>query len=670
MDQKLRGFLEIDEAINNLETVIDSLFPNGPLGIAKNSKIVTDKDFIGQVEWLEDENLQLLVKAIDLSLSSIEYYLKKFEQEKEFEITQKFQSKVKSIYSLVLESLSRLDVILKSNVLELNQLRSLKSLAHLLNLLEEVNQKIFSESKGSDEYILRDSLEIQSDRDYELFLIKREDGSNYYDEIGLQNLHILCRPDLNADVLDEDPLLKIRHILDQDALKTTNYILEQCAREIQEFYKVFKKMQDNDLANKLSSICLTLLLAHNPKNQLHSTKGKTALEYLKDFHRFLREAFLTIEYQKLLAYPPTKGDLHGEALLSLIHKISYNYFFHNPGLRKEVVELINDSLMKGSMPKTEVENIWTSLLVEDEAFRSFMLKFPSGPVLKTVDQIRVKEGEHTCFDPIHSGIYPSKLMQIEINDHLSTLLFLPCPTIQETINKADPADEFRGMLRYLSQTKGKHILFSLQNPNSWKEHSRVRSLLGMELNAEFNLALKVIHLPRTSDFYHQTGLWLEIKEIESFLKALEVRISSKEIVSVIHSEFFDNAPILDRRQREEFIEIADYITVLSNISELKPSSFSFTCKDGLDNSSVFSAGFFAFLKIIDGEFSLEEDHKFFKYLAYGPAMLHRERPVDGERVRRTLFSLETVQRVVSDKGSLLRKKLIEISSKASFQIKL
>ncbi|HEY4255239.1 MAG TPA: hypothetical protein VGM34_02705, partial [Chlamydiales bacterium] len=486
---------------------------------------------------------------------------------------------------------------------------------------------------------------------------------------------------------EEDPILQIRAMMDRDIQAAAQQILQATKHLVSDFYYSFRKMPSHHgLARSLSVSVMALMLAANPRNLLHNTTGKTALQYFEDFHRFLREALDHSEYQKMIAYPPGKEDEAAQLLLELAHGLCQTLFFHPGGIKQETIALLYRTMRRGSekgkMSLTKEDSFWSQLLRDDENYRAFLNKFPSGPLLKILDLVREREEMEgqPVFHPMIQGNLPHFLYQIEFKGKPIDILHLPSPTRQSIINKVEIVDEFRGFLRaqQSEKQKKKHLLINLQDRTVWREYPRSKALESLQKSAEYHSVLAVVTIPKGTDFYLQTSEYLNLNKADEFLSAFEAQLASpedcgfffpvefklqeltafvKETLPFIHRHFFEEKPTLNRRTREDFIEIFYQFLVLKLIQDLQPTSISFTCKDGVDTGATQAASLYAFLKLIHSGLGSKETQDFVRWLLYAPALLIRERSVDSGRLTRTLTALERVDDAMQENRKEILKDL-------------
>jgi len=622
MVNKIIEAVNIKVSMDNLGAIcaIDLNAP-GPIGVIKKNRIVTDEEEFPrkEVEWLSGEGAEAILDVLDETYRGVRGHLAHILEEIDFE-DERSVNAIRSLMAMVGESAEKMEKYLAVRGVK----AEVKSEAY--RALQEFYQHHFAgkikEKHEVDETALKDMEEVRRDTEYELFYIRHEDGTPYYDLEILRGMRIICDFESGED-FEEDPLLQVRSMLDRDMAASAGQILGDCHGQISDFYKLYRRLTNNDLAISLSCACIALFMAHNPRNLLQNTTGKTSLQYFEDFHHFLRGALTTPEYQKYIAYPPEASDKTASTLLHLAHSFCYGFFHRVGGVKQEAIGLIHRTARKGQKEMKKPASLWNQFLLDDENYRTLLSKFPSGPLLKILDLIRDEEAEMIPFDPIGQNNYPMHLFTAAWKELKFDFLHLPCPTCQQFVGKVEILDEFRGMLR--NSNKKKHLLFNLQDPDSWKESARCRALEAMQKNAEFNKLLYVVNLSNQGEF-------------------------AQSLVPFIQTYFFGKKKTLNKREQEDFLEISQWFMILKHIDQIQPNSVSFTCKDAVDAGAAKTAAFYAFLKLLSGEFTSREEHDYFRWLMYAPALFVRERAVDPEQMNRTLAALERFDAGVQDKA--------------------
>lgn len=724
MKHKIKEVIDVQDAMDNLAAIVSIDMENlPPLGIIKKNRIVTTEEEFGPdtVEWLSGEGPQTILDILDLTYRAIHQHLYKLYENPEMNWeNEKSRKGIEAMMDLVGESTQKMDAFLalrlgkslEQSVADREEFKALQKFysRHFVTKFSGGIQgnKAWAEAwEGNEEADLldlsrtglKDFDTVKRDVEYELFYIRNENGQPYFNSDLLRNIKLSCDFDLDGEEFEEDPLLKVRSMQDRDLHATAGQILTECHAAISDFYKVVRKLEDDQLAQSLGMAIIALFIAGNPRYLLQNTMGKSCLQYFEDFHRFLRRAMRTSEYQKLIAYPPDATDKNAHLLLYLVHALCRSFFERVGGVKLESIGLIHRTMRRGEEIKqkrgahlAKGETVWTQFLLDDEKYRTLLDKFPNGPLFKILDLIREEQEENVNipFDPIGQENLPSRLFEINRRGKKIDVLRIPSPTRQLFINKVEIIEEFRGFLRSLSQDKParKHLIINLQDRTSWKEFARSKTLESLQLNAEFNHQLVVVSLPKDTDFYYQNNEYLNLNQAEDFIKAFNEQLATPEecgyflpaplkknelthfaeiALPSIHELFFNSKNSLTRRNREDFIEIFYQFLILKCIDMVEPTSISFTCKDSIDTGPAASGAFYGFLQILSSNFNSKEDQDFLRWLLYTPALFIRERALDAERFNRTLSALERFDGEMSEHGKQILKTFSEFYNPQTFK---
>lgn len=388
------------------------------------------------------------------------------------------------------------------------------------------------------------------------------------------------------------------------------------------------------------------------------------------------------EYQKWIAYPPGEEESEANLVLRLISKLCYS-FVHRPcGIKQEAIGLIHRAIRRGGelQPRLEKgETPWSHLLLDDERFRTLLHKFPSGPLLKILETVRLEqeEGMTVPFDPWIQGNLPQKLYTLKGKKQVELLSFA-APIRQPMINRVEILDEFRGFLRYLKSTGKVHLLINLQDRLMWRETSRSTTMEDLQKNQAFVDTLVVMTLPKDTDFYHQRNAYSEITDANAFIASFKEQIiHSKEngfyfpqkwkkeelylfcdnTFSQIHKYVFESKNVLTRQMREDFIEIFYQFITIEAMKRFNVDSISFTCKDAVDTGAYAAGSFYAFLKAYEGTLLTTENLDFIRFLFYWRALSVRERTADPEQFLRAISSIESWNKAIEEQQSKMTKAL-------------
>lgn len=724
MERKIKETIDIQDAMDNLASIASIDMKNPPpLGIVKRNRIVTTEEEFGPdtVQWLSSEGSEAILEILDTTYRAIHQHLLKLYENPEMNWeNEKTRKGIAAMMSLVGESPKKIEEFLEmrigkplsEHVADRDEFKSLQKFYTQQFMRkfsvaiegDEAWQKEWSENEEAtlldvSKTGLQDFEAVRRDCEYELFYIRNEDGKPYFNLELLRNIKLSCDFDADNESFEEDPLLKVRAMQDRDLHASASQILGDCHPPIADFYKVVRKLEENQLAESLSMAIMALFLAANPRYLLQNTTGKSCMQYFDDFHRFLRRAMRTSEYQKLIAYPPDRSDKNSHLLLYLTHTLCQSFFQRVGGIKLETIGLIHRTMRRGEEIKQKGkehllkgETVWNQFMLDDEKFRTLLAKFPNGPLFKILDLIREEQEEDAIipFDPIGQENLPSRLFQLYRKEKKIDILRIPSPTRQGLINKVEVVDEFRGFLRSLAleTTPKKHMIVNLQDRTSWLEYSRSRALETLQLNAEFSHQLIVLTLPKQTDFYYQNNEYLNLNKAEDFIKAFQEQLATPEecgyflppqlklieltrfgdlALPAIHEYFFHGKNTLTRRNREDFIEIFYQFLILKCVDLLEPSSLSFTCKDAIDTGAAEQATFYGFIQLLTGDFSEKSEQDFLRWLLYTPALFIRERPIDPERFNRAISALERIDGEMAERGKLIMKTFGEFYHPQTFR---
>lgn len=540
---------------------------------------------------------------------------------------------------------------------------------------------------------IKDLESVKNDKEYELFYIKKENGRPYFNKDLLRHLKLVGNFDQMVESSEsEDPLLWMKVLQDKDVHVGAVEIIKLSRPYIDEFYKERVHFKENPYVGAISKALMALMMAAHSDNLLENGSAKGCVSYYSDFHRYLREALASDDYRKLIAEAPESEDHFNHVLINLSHALCC-FFFTRLGSRQEATDLIKklvqrgEALQKGPWEENAAQSShWKAFLDSDSAIRYLLQHYPSGPLLKTLDALRLDE-QQEGFDPLTQENFPGLLYAFTLDVAHISVIRTPSPTHQLQIQQCEIAEEFLGMLRYLkeSQPPRRYLLINLQDRTSWEDFSRAQALENLSMNAEFMSAISVITLPKHTDFYNQineyetlNGAPLFIEQLllqvangkecgfffpEKLIKTSELNHFCKEIVHLIHRYFFDEKNVLTKRERLDFIELFYQFLVLKFVEITRCECLSFTCKDALDTGAAMSAGFYGFLRLLIKQSKwTPKERDFLLWLFYHPALIVRERAIDVALLTRAVLALE-----VFEKG--LNKKALD-AIKAHFQKKI
>ncbi len=624
-----------------------------------------------ETSWLDPAQIQNNEEKIKETFTAINEYLRHLYQKERSEL--KNPQTLRGLQAMMQLAGEAMDKVGKYTNVFKETLNQEKPIAEYQQLQQFYLSKIVTkkeaqpeekwELEGTEELdverqALKDLEAVRRDHDYELFYIRKEDGMPFFHHNLLRHIRLVGNFDETLMPKEgDDPYVKIKATLDRDFHNTAKEILHEGRVLIEKFYQEGMKFKEMTFVSNLNKSLMALMLAANPRNLFHHSAGKHCVDYFVDFQTYLRDALSSEDYARILA----SSEGAAQPLLQLVIKILHEFcllLFTRSGSFSEAWALIE----KISEEK-ELQSFWASIIAQDEAIRTALRKYPSGPLMQILEMFRDEE-EKIGFDPLLQHNLPGHLFSISSDDLDVTFLHLPCPVHQEFINKPTIVHEFKGFLRELGSKK--YLLFNLQDRTSWQEHSRSARLEEMQKDAEYSHRLEVVTFAKNTEFYHQIQSYADLSNAKEFQAQVKEQVLSGEqcgfhfpfrlkidkdldsLIAFVHTAFFEKKETLSRKERLDFIEIFYYALTLKILEQEKPDLSSFTCKDGIDTGAAAAAAFYGFTRLLSNDAPwTEEEKKFFLCTLEGPALLLRHRPIDSQRLHRALSALDHVQAVLA-----------------------
>lgn len=627
-------------------------------------------EHISKRSWQDPDMLSLNIQKARQTFSILYAYLKDLYENEEKRLRDAdLQKGVQAMVVLAMEAASNLELYFEQidvaeavtdweeyqELIQFYQNVIAPKLSKQFELVEQWQEEwgIGTESDGLKPGGIEDIEMVRRDRDYELFLIRREDGRPFFNRSLLRHIYLIKQFDeLLVMTPDEDPLSKLHFVQDAQMQSLAKGILHAAHTAVDDFYKRGVEHKGLSLVFSANKMIMALMLAANVRNSLQTTSGKTCLNYFQDFQHFFRALLLSKEYQQLLVTAPPASERLAHSILQLTQTVAAALFTQKRG-SEEISSLLKTVRQKGE-EGFDVEReakspvaLWNTLLDEDEAMRYALKRSHFGPLNKAIIHFRTRS--ERAFDPLLQGNLPHVLFMATIERVSIPFLHLPCPTVQATIKRAEVSPEFHLFLRTLQEKDKRHLIINLQDRTSWQEQARCTALEELSQTTD---ALTVVTLATGTDFYLQSGAFAQREDAEDFIEAFVEQIEKrhgfffpKEIplhktLRAIHVHFFSGKRGLSHKNRLDFIEIAYLLLSLRCIEHLRPHSVSFTSKDSIDSGAAKSAEMYAFLAIAQKQGAWSDaDKDFFRILLYASALQCRERVIDAQTLRRAFSAL-------------------------------
>lgn len=704
--------ISIIDAVETLSNIADLEFDRD-IGIAQIHEMIIQGQKVSYrtVHWLHQKGADETVDLVRDIFRVVLHYLKNFYKKEYGYITdQKTMDGIKTIMVLVGEAAKKLDKYTDffkdrniTSVMELREYKQLQEFYHkkidrridegVLGrwILALENRKItrvkplkaIGRKMGQTKHVFVDLDSVKKDVEYELFFMRKEDGSRFFSPRLIRNIKLVCDfGDYFTTKKEENVLENIEYWSDKYSQITAKNILGLLNNHLEKFYKEAFKIKDNELIDDLKMCFMALYLGANTSNLAEYNPIKKCSEYLSDFQFFLRRAINTRDYQKLVAYPPKKTNRVGNILLNLVRNLCQILFVHLQGygdLIPVLEEIIQKSrLIYGKNPgeSKNKHSVWSRLAYDYSAMNKAFKLHPNGPIIKVLDLLQ--DAGHIEFDTLMQGNIPTHWFDITFKDKKIAHERIPCPTRQEFIQKAYVTDEFKEFLRSYREQEKRHLVFNLQDRTTWREHFRSTVLEDLQDHPDFKKELDVVTLAIDTEFYHQVAPYHLVNHADIFIEQLKDHVRDESagyyfpqkikkklfsevdgIIESIHRVFFNNRNVLLREARMDFIQIFYMCLQLKILEICSPDSFSSSCKDGVDIAPANTAQLFAFLKLVNQEVLSEEDHRYMNWILYSSPVLIRERVLVPDRFNRMVSALKVIEAKRDEVGFERFSKLIK-----------
>lgn len=727
-----QAFKETDfsliDAVETLSNIAD-LDLERELGITEDHelKIQDHKLTYRTVHWLNDHNADSVGLITDRFRSVLNYLRNFYSKEYSLVKDPKAADGIKTIMVLVGEAAKKLDKytsmfqhVQNQSSVDLKEYKQLQEfyLSKIARTIDEgilgkwilaLSQRALKKRKPIEtkpvslkghrqpltKHVFVDLESVKKDTEYELFFLRKEDGTRFFSPRLVRNIKLVCDfGNYFSESKLEDPFQDMNLILDRYIQSSAKSLFRTLHSVINRFYREGLIYRQNELVEMLNKTIMSLMLASNTNNLKRNDPIKCCTEYFFDFQRFLREVTQSREYQKLAAYAPDKGSPFARCLLETVQAISCGFVTSMQGfadmapvIGRWIEEARNNDIEshKHHAPKSLVDHLRHDYAIMNK----YIKKHPNGPLIKVLESL--ERGTYHFFDPCWQHNLPSQLYSLYLNDQRMVCLHMPSPTYQEYINKASVNEEFKAMLGALSSNymmMSKYLLINLQDRTSWKEHFRCSSLEELQRMHQFEPNLTVVTINHDTEFYNQLAPYNNDNDVSVFMGHFVDHLSdgssgfyySKDIkkalfpefvddmLKSIHQVFFGGKNVLSRDRRMDFIQIFYLFLELKIIELVKPDAFSLTCKDGIDSGCTANALLFAFLKLLSNEKMSEQDHDLLNVILYGPALIVRERAIMPERFNRMLSALKVIENTKEELGYAKFRESIETICQKHFKL--
>lgn len=692
----------IIEAIETLTSIAD-LEVDGPIAVAEKHELELQNIPViyKTVHWLHRKNAEKVMHVVRDTFRSILYYLKHFYRS-EYGKLVKHESVegIKTIMVLVGEAAKKVDkytkVFIGVNVGSVKESKEFKDLwafyerkiapiavqESLSKWIKEIPATLIEEAAKmpkvkavSSEHIFIDLDTVKKDSEYELFFIRKENGSRFFNPRLLRNIKLVCNFEEHfQEGAKEDSLKELKLFKDIISRQIARNIVRQNWHLIDSFVKAARKAYNDELISLAYKAVVALMLAANQASTLKEL-AKSTTAYIADFQHFLRDLLRSSDYQRVITYPPKNEDAIQNKVVALVQQITRQLFtgFH---LTPDSLTLIEELIAKGKgeqQAHVELPDIplSTKMALDYDALLHAMSHFSHAPLLRVIEALQ--NYDITGYDPLLLQNMPTCIFDLFPKGKRVSILRLPTPTTQEYIHKAHCSEEFKSYLRSIAGdvSQKELLVFNFQDRTSIKEHARAQALEELQHKDEFAKCLSVVSMTKESEFYHQMGPYQDLNHAELFIEQLLEHISSEnsgyfypdkvkkvlftgfsdKLAKAIHKVFFGSKNVLAHRHRLDFIELYYTFIQLKILEIVQPGSVAFCCKDAIDISMPAACELFLLLKLINLRPLADTEEDYLKVLLYSPCISVRGRLLFSDRFSRLNSLTKVIEGTIDEHGA-------------------
>jgi len=700
MPKKQSKVIQITDALDTLDCIADLEFDNKgkpllpPKGASRSKKA---KEIARKISRLEDTRGNISIMKVRGLFKMILNHLKSIaDDDKPNGKERERVERMKNIMAVVGDAAKKLDKLTDTFKKKggVGELKEYKELQHFYQ--KNIDRKIDEEKIGKwilgltgsvlgkkaireartqfeeAKHTVVDLETVKQDTEYELLFMRKEDGSRFYSPQLIRNIKLVC--DFGGKIYKREELEKFEdhfHWKEDASQFAASNLLTSLRLPLKKFYEEAFRFKDKELVGKINKAFMALMLSANAEN-IHSEE-KNCSQYFYDFQLFLRECLSDDFYQRLLAYPPKRSNILSLVVLDVVQTTCRALYSHLNMVRflmHQVDRIVGMIHEKSAKKKEKGLYVWSRLAYEYGEMLQKLKDHSTGPLKRVLEEL--EQGLFTAFDPVMQFNLPYLWYNLSIDHQKVSSLRIPTPTRQVMINKAVMTDEFKGFLlgSEKQQVAVNHLLINLQDRTSWKEASRSEILEKFQGKLLFNEHLTVVTLATDTDFYHQKNAFEEIETTEEFISLFKDQLIDEEMgyyfpaeikkelfvnfinqaMEGIHELYFDGKKQLKQKHRQDFIALFHTLLVMKFIDYVGPTSFSLSCKDGIDLGSMYNVLMFLFLKLHQKEAISDSERRFLDLFIYGPSLLIRERIMLPDIFNRMVSALEEIENTKEQYG--------------------
>lgn len=573
------GKLTLVEAVETLSNIADMNIDPAITLFKDQGLMITPSDSLREIDWQKGEGLEVVKGLFSVVLD----YLRGFYKDHYTSIKDaKTLEGIKTIMVLVGEAAKKIDKFQAEHFRE--KFKSITDTEEYKRLQEFYKKKISStidegtlgkwlyaitrqslernkklEKKSINEHLFIDLDTVKKDSDYELLVIRKENGSRFFNPRVIRNIKLVSDfGHFFSRDTENNPLSQIHYWQDFFAQDYAEHFLNRIIPHINRFYAHFRLYKESELAFLINKSFMALMLAADKHNVKKNIVVKSSADYFSDAVDFLKKAINDREFQRMHLYGVENE--HSKILVSVIFNVAKALF--EPEYNQSCIQPFIKELTKGKSNPYQV-------------IKQALRNHPGGPLSKAIELL--EDNPSSYFEPLSGLNVPTKSYELNFDHRIIDLIRCPCPVLQESIEKATLSPAFQVIV----DSSPDNLVINWQDPLHVRQEARCSSLR--------NLKTPVICIPIESDLFRQEGEYREENKADVFkkhishdLSKLAFKLPLTKWIDEIHKTLFESKKELSREERIVFLEFVVIFIELKAIEHYKAKKVYFICKDGLD----------------------------------------------------------------------------------------
>jgi len=692
--------LSISSAIETLSTIADLEMTStvqDPLmeGPSPDEPPVVAKT----VRWLHKKNAEHMRSIVTEKLHVVLNYFKHFYQSEHERFTRREAiDGIRSIMLLVEEAAENLDryttlflgavsgsikqtdefielcKFYKKNILPIAAHREVSSWIGELPF-EGILTQVEGATEGWPEHVPCAPLSVEierlkQDRDYELLTLKNPDGSRLFTPKLLRNMRLAC--DVEQAVKQKEGT-EVEHQLelmrDQQAATEVYYLLGNSYPAVDAFFRAPNKAKAFRLFLDMYAPAVAIMNA--AVRTIHKSdhpKTKSVESYFFDFRTLLNNYYHSLDFQRLLAYPPKNENSWEYAVFRLAESFA-SHIVNGTPISYDLVGSTKTLIQQGfSHAVNRVGDpdgtLSRDLDIDYDAIRWLVGSEGGKRLARLLEEI--EQSRSDLFEPLLGQTLTTHAFDLSWRGEVIPVIRLPSPTHQEFIHKATPSEVFQIALRrkIRKACETSCLIVNLQDRTSWRDGARCEAIEHLEMSEDLAKNVHVFSLRRAGDFYEQENEYenlglneFKVELIEHVTEAEsgalwpsdgKIRKAVSKLVEDLCAVLHPDEESVDRQDRLDMIELVYTLCILRAIAESHPDLLYISCKDGFDLSIPVMTNIYYLLTRLNGFAPSAEEVDWLRSLLFGLPLVHRERPLFLNRHHRLINFLAFVEQIFTD----------------------